>query len=60
MKIKIVIITRIMKISKITFTKGDDGIFYFLPTLYYDKYWVRICFGLFTIFVEFKFGIKEE
>ena len=49
-----------MKISKVTFTKGDDGIFYLLPTLYYDKYWKRVCFGLFTIFVEFKFGIKEE
>ena len=49
-----------MKISKVTFTKGDDGVFYLLPTLYYDKNWERVCFGLFSIFVEFTFRIKEE
>ena len=48
-----------MKITKATFTKGDDGIFYLLPTLYYDKNWKRFCFGLFSIFVEFKIGVKE-
>ena len=37
-----------MKIAKATFTKGDDGIFYLLPTLYYDKNWERVCFGLFS------------
>ena len=49
-----------MKITKATLTKGDDGIFYLLPTLYYDKNWERVCFGLFSIFVEFKIGVKEE
>ena len=43
-----------------TFYSGDDGIFYLLPTLYYDKNWERVCFGLFSIFVEFKIGVKEE
>lgn len=48
-----------MKITKATFTKGDDGIFYLLPTLYYDKNWKRVCFGFFSIFVEFTFGVKK-
>ena len=48
-----------MKITNATFTKGDNGIFYLLPTLYYDRYWKRICFGFFSIFIEFTFGVKK-
>ena len=49
-----------MKITKTTFTKGDDGIFYLLPTLYYDKNWERVCFGFLTIFVEYTFSTKKK
>ncbi len=45
---------------KITLTKGDDGIFNFLPFLYYDKYWKRLCFGFLTIFVEYTFSTKKK
>lgn len=38
--------------TKITLTKGDDGIFNFLPFLYYDKIWNRFGFGFLTMFVE--------